>query len=61
MDHWIEQFPNTYFGLTSMVRLFKPLNPDKIAAVCDIQPSRMLLGTDAPYFAPQGTNVRLQL
>ncbi|XP_060560195.1 uncharacterized metal-dependent hydrolase HI_0454-like [Ruditapes philippinarum] len=48
------KFPNTYFGFTSMVRLFKPSNPDQIAAVCDIQPSRMLLETDAPYFAPQG-------
>ena len=54
MDLWLERFPNTYFGFTSVVRLFQPTDLDQMASVCNVSPSRILLETDAPYFAPAG-------
>ncbi|KAH3798946.1 hypothetical protein DPMN_152550 [Dreissena polymorpha] len=54
IDRWLEGFPQTYFGFTNKVRTF---SPDQIAALQNVEDSRLLLETDAPYFPAPGSRV----
>ena len=49
VNKWLEYFPNTYFGYTNQVECFNHLQCEGLRA---IPPERLLLETDAPYFAP---------
>ncbi|KAH3733986.1 hypothetical protein DPMN_040425 [Dreissena polymorpha] len=53
-DRWLERFPGTYFGLTNKVRTF---SPDQIAALQNVEDSRLLLETDASYFPAPGSGL----
>ncbi|KAH3795748.1 hypothetical protein DPMN_149307 [Dreissena polymorpha] len=53
-DRWVERFPRTYFAFTNKVRTF---SPDQIAALQNVEDSRLLLETDAPYFPAPGSRV----
>ncbi|MEW8548718.1 MAG: TatD family hydrolase [Candidatus Thiodiazotropha sp.] len=47
MNRWTEEFPNTYFGFTGLVGSFNTASKE---ALRSLNPDRLLLETDAPYF-----------
>ena len=51
MRRWTRHFPNVYIGFTPMARSF---GNEQVQAVRAVRKERLLLETDAPYFAPQG-------
>ncbi|XP_053398107.1 putative deoxyribonuclease TATDN2 [Mercenaria mercenaria] len=52
---WLQEFPNTYFGYTNLVRKFSEKDdPEKLESIRRMEPGRMLLETDAPYFGTGG-------
>lgn len=51
LQRWLEAFPRTYFGFTSLIWRF---SENQISVIRSIEESRLLLETDAPYFAPPG-------
>ena len=54
LERWLEVFPRTFFGFTNKVRSF---NAEQVAALNAIGEDRLLLESDAPYFAPRGSRV----
>ncbi|KAH3811585.1 uncharacterized metal-dependent hydrolase YcfH-like [Dreissena polymorpha] len=53
-DRWLERFPGTYFGFNNEVRKF---SSDQLEALQNVEDSRLLLETDAPYFPAPGSRV----
>ncbi|KAH3850500.1 hypothetical protein DPMN_092912 [Dreissena polymorpha] len=51
LERWLEQFPETWFGFTSMVKNFDRYKRDSLNLVKEY---RHLLETDAPYFRLEG-------
>ncbi|KAH3803096.1 hypothetical protein DPMN_156796 [Dreissena polymorpha] len=51
LERWLEQFPETWFGFTSMVKNFDRYQRDPLNLVKEY---RLLLETDAPYFTLEG-------
>ncbi|KAH3834935.1 hypothetical protein DPMN_108268 [Dreissena polymorpha] len=51
LERWLEQFPETWFGLTSMVKNFDRYQRDSLDFVKEY---RLLLETDAPYYKLEG-------
>ncbi|KAH3871574.1 uncharacterized metal-dependent hydrolase HI_0454-like [Dreissena polymorpha] len=51
LERWLEQFPETWFGFTSMVKNFDRNHRDSSNLVKEY---RLLLETDAPYFTLEG-------
>ncbi|XP_053376390.1 uncharacterized metal-dependent hydrolase YabD-like [Mercenaria mercenaria] len=51
LNRWREAFPNTFFSVNNGVGSF---DADQLAGLKSIPSDRLLLETDAPYFAPRG-------
>ena len=54
LQKWLETFPRTYFGFTNLVDSY---TYDQIAALREIEESRLLLESDAPYCPSRGNRV----
>lgn len=54
LARWIEVFPRTYFGFTNKVTSF---DENQIGALQAVEENRLLIESDAPYFAPRGSRV----
>ena len=49
-SRWNMVFPNVVVGITPKVLSLKDCHPDLINLICGLEPNRLLLETDAPYF-----------
>ena len=47
VERWLEVFPRTFFGFTNLAGRF---DENQIAALCNLEKSRLLLKSDSPYF-----------
>jgi Tat protein secretion system quality control protein TatD with DNase activity len=54
VDNWSLVFPGTKFGFTLLVRSFDDQQKDALRA---LEPSQILVETDAPYFTSPGYEV----
>ena len=54
VEEWLESLPYTYFSFTNMVSRFTTRQRRALRA---IPRDRLILETDAPYFAPRGRNL----
>ncbi|XP_045202307.2 putative deoxyribonuclease TATDN2 [Mercenaria mercenaria] len=58
-ERWIAEYPSTYFGFTSVVSKYKePGDHDRLDWIRHVDPGRILLETDAPYFPVPGAALR---